>query len=188
MFFKFVGQDIAMVTTFPPNLVELLLPQFFKGFNLNLVHMRLLMCSGMTVFQAKAWFQALAIYFQAICFSFLCTNWTLLDSFQAPLMFSYWQPWMCSYAIHLLCIWRRRCCNGSCILFQNPCGAKVLPHFLKEKLPQAFMQIGWMKDDFRNLTGKSVGQIWIIQSRDMIFQRFHQFHVHVCRPSQVALF
>ena len=23
---------------------------------------------------------------------------------------------------------------------------------LKEKLPQAFMQIGWMEDDFRNLT------------------------------------
>ena len=25
-------------------------------------------------FQAKAWIQALAIYFQAICFSFVCTN------------------------------------------------------------------------------------------------------------------
>ena len=25
---------------------------------------------------------------------------------------------------------------------------------LKEKLPQAFMQIGWMEDDFRNLTAK----------------------------------
>ena len=34
-------------------------------------------------FQAKAWIQALAIYFQAICFSFLCTNWTILDSLQA---------------------------------------------------------------------------------------------------------
>ena len=34
-------------------------------------------------FQAKAWIQALAIYFQAICFSFLCTNWTILNSFQA---------------------------------------------------------------------------------------------------------
>ena len=50
---------------------------------------------------------------------------------------------------------------------------------LKEKLPQAFMQIGWMEDDFRNLTAK-FGEIWIIQSRDMIFQRFHQFCV--CRP------
>ena len=33
-------------------------------------------------FQAKAWIQALAIYFhffQAICFRFLCTNWTILD-------------------------------------------------------------------------------------------------------------
>ena len=37
----------------------------------------------MPVFQAKAWIQALAIYFEAICFSFLCTNWTILDSFQA---------------------------------------------------------------------------------------------------------
>ena len=39
--------------------------------------------AGMPVFQAKAWIQALAIYFQAICFSFLCTNWAILDSFQA---------------------------------------------------------------------------------------------------------
>ena len=33
-----------------------------------------------------------------------------------------------------------------------------------------------MEDDFRNLTAK----VWIIQSRDMIFQRFHYFRV--CRP------
>ena len=45
---------------------------------------------------------------------------------------------------------------------------------LKEKLPQAFMQIEWMEDDFRNLRQK-FGQIWIIQSRDMIFQRFINF-------------
>ena len=31
-----------------------------------------------------------------------------------------------------------------------------------------------MEDDFRNLTAK-FGQIWITQSRDMIFQRFHCF-------------
>ena len=37
-----------------------------------------------------------------------------------------------------------------------------------------------MEDDFRNLTAKKFGQIWIIQSRDMIFQRFHYFRV--CRP------
>ena len=35
-----------------------------------------------------------------------------------------------------------------------------------------------MDDDFRNLTAK--GPIWIIQSRDMIFQRIHQ--ICVCRP------
>ena len=28
---------------------------------------------------------------------------------------------------------------------------------LKEKLPQAFMQIGWMEDDFRNITAK----VWV---------------------------
>ena len=44
-------------------------------------------------FQAKAWIQALAIYFQAICFSFLCTNWKLLDSFQAHSCFLTGNPW-----------------------------------------------------------------------------------------------
>ena len=34
-------------------------------------------------FQAKAWIQALAVYFQAICIRFFSTNWTILDSFQA---------------------------------------------------------------------------------------------------------
>ena len=48
---------------------------------------------------------------------------------------------------------------------------------LKEKLPQAFMQIGWMEDDFRNLTAK----VWAnLESRDMSLQRFHWFCV--CRP------
>ena len=29
---------------------------------------------------------------------------------------------------------------------------------LKEKLPQAFMQIEWMENDFRNLTAASLGK------------------------------
>ena len=53
---------------------------------------------------------------------------------------------------------------------QKHCYRAVLIKFcLKEKLPQAFMQIKWMENDFRNLTAK-VGQIWTIQSRAMIFQ------------------
>ena len=40
-------------------------------------------------FQAKAWIQALAIYFHTICLSFLCTTWKFLDSFQAHLCFLY---------------------------------------------------------------------------------------------------
>ena len=50
---------------------------------------------------------------------------------------------------------------------------------LKEKLHQAFMQIGWMESDFRNLRAK-FGQIWKIQSRAMIFQSFDNFFL--CRP------
>ena len=46
-------------------------------------------------FQAKAWIQPLAIYFQAICFSFLCTNWTILDSFQAHSCFLTGNPIQC---------------------------------------------------------------------------------------------
>ena len=41
-----------------------------------------------------------------------------------------------------------------------PDQAQVMPRsqlYLKEKLPQAFMQIGWMEDDFRNLTAK----VWV---------------------------
>ena len=44
---------------------------------------------------------------------------------------------------------------------------------LKEKLPQAFMQIGWMEDDFRNLTAK----VWAILDNPIkrydFFERFH---------------
>ena len=50
----------------------------------------------------------------------------------------------------------------------------ILRFNLKEKLPQVFMQIGWMEDDFRNLTEK-FGQIWIIQSRDFFFKGFINF-------------
>ena len=44
--------------------------------------------AGMPVFR-------LAIYFQAICLILcVCTNWTILDSFQAHSCFvSYWQSW-----------------------------------------------------------------------------------------------
>ena len=44
-------------------------------------------------------------------------------------------------------------------------------HSLKEKLPEAFMQIGWMEDEFKNLTAKDWANL-VNQSRDMIFQRF----------------
>ena len=37
------------------------------------------------------------------------------------------------------------------------------------------MQIGWMEDDFRNLTAYFIWQIWIIQSRDMILKGFINF-------------
>ena len=48
---------------------------------------------------------------------------------------------------------------------------KSISYNLKEKLPQAFMQIEWMENDFINLTAK-VWANWMIQSRDMIFQSF----------------
>ena len=51
---------------------------------------------------------------------------------------------------------------------------------LKEKLPQAFMQIGWMEDDFRNLTAKVWANLDNPIKRYMIYQRFHWFCV--CRP------
>ena len=47
-------------------------------------------------------------------------------------------------------------------------------HSLKEKLPQAFMQIGWMEDGFRNLTAKVWANL-VNQSRDVIFKGFVNF-------------
>ena len=58
---------------------------------------------------------------------------------------------------------------------------------LKEKLPQAFMQIGWMEDDFRNLTAK----VWAnldnpIKKYDFFFSS--KVSLILCMsPSQVAL-
>ena len=56
----------------------------------------------------------------------------------------------------------------------------------KEKLPQAFMQIVWMEDDFRNHKQQKFGQMWIIQSRDMIFQKVSL--ILCMSPPQVARF
>ena len=53
-------------------------------------------------FQAKAWIQALAIYFQAICFSFLCTNWASLDSFQTHSCFLTGNPGRACVTLHTL--------------------------------------------------------------------------------------
>ena len=55
---------------------------------------------------------------------------------------------------------------------------------LKEKLPQAFMQIKWMENDFRNLTAKMLANLDNpIKSYD-----FSKFWLTYCMPpSQVAL-
>ena len=55
---------------------------------------------------------------------------------------------------------------------------------LKEKLPQAFMQIGWMENDFRNLSAKVCANLDNpIKSYD-----FAKFWLISCMPlSQVAL-
>ena len=69
------------------------------------------------------------------------------------------------------------------VLGSNPFAAAVVP--LKEKLPQAFMHIGWMEDDFRNLTAK----VWA--NLDNPIKRYHFLKVSLIlcmSPSQVALF
>ena len=44
---------------------------------------------------------------------------------------------------------------------------------LKEKLPQAFMQIGWMEDDFRNLANsKSLGKFGSSKQEIWFFKGF----------------
>ena len=51
--------------------------------------------------------------------------------------------------------------------------------YLKEKLPQAFMQIGWMEDDFRNLTAK----IWANLDNPIKRSDFSKVSLFcVCRP------
>ena len=57
--------------------------------------------------------------------------------------------------------------------------------FLNEKLPQAFMQIGWMEDDFRNLTAK----VWANLDNPIKRYDFSKVSLILCMsPSQVALF
>ena len=56
---------------------------------------------------------------------------------------------------------------------------------LKEKLPQAFMQIGWMEDDFRNLTAK----VWANLENPIKRYDFSKVPLILCMsPSQVPLF
>ena len=57
--------------------------------------------------------------------------------------------------------------------------------YLKEKLPQAFMQIRWMEDDFRNLTAK----VWANLDNPIKRYDFSKVSLILCMsPSQVALF
>ena len=56
---------------------------------------------------------------------------------------------------------------------------------LKEKLPQAFMQTGWMEDDFRNPTAK----VWANLDNPIKRYDFSKVSLILCMlPSQVALF
>ena len=55
---------------------------------------------------------------------------------------------------------------------------------LKEKLSQAFMQIGWMENDIRNLTAK----VWANLDNPIKSYDFSKFWLISCiPPSQVAL-
>ena len=55
---------------------------------------------------------------------------------------------------------------------------------LKEKLPQAFMQIEWIENDFRNLTAK----VWANFDNSIKSYDFSKFWLISCMlPSQVAL-
>ena len=67
-------------------------------------------------------------------------------------------------------------------------GVISLPHPpqpLKEKRPQAFMQIGWMEDDFRNLTAN----VWANLDNPIKRYDFSKVLLILCMsPSQVALF
>ena len=58
-------------------------------------------------------------------------------------------------------------------------------YYLKEKLPQAFMQIGWMEDDFKNLTAR----VWANLDNPIKRYDFSKVSLNLCMsPSQVALF
>ena len=46
---------------------------------------------------------------------------------------------------------------------------------LKEKLPQTFMQIGWMEDNFRNLNSKSLGKFGWSSQEIWFFKGFINF-------------
>ena len=61
----------------------------------------------------------------------------------------------------------------------------VHSNILKEKLPQAFMQIGSMEDDLRNLTSK----VWANLDNPIKRYDFSKVSLILCMsPSQVALF
>ena len=54
-----------------------------------------------------------------------------------------------------------------------------------EKLPQAYMQIGWLEDDFRNLTAN----VWANWDNPIKRYDFSKVLLILCMsPSQVALF
>ena len=56
---------------------------------------------------------------------------------------------------------------------------------LMKKLPQAFMQIGWMEDNFRNLTAK----VWANLDNPIKRYDFSKISLILCMsPSQMALF
>ena len=61
-----------------------------------------------------------------------------------------------------------------------------LPSYsLKEKFPQAFVQIVWMEDDFRNLTAK----VWANLDNPIKRYNFSKVALILCMsPSQMALF
>ena len=79
-------------------------------------------------------------------------------------------------------------------LFGSQCGAaclcatdSLITNYvlsLKEKLPQTFMQIGWMEVDFRNLIAK----VWANLDNPIKRYDFSNVSLNLCMsPSQVAL-
>ena len=76
---------------------------------------------------------------------------------------------------------------GLCILIYLVCcwyifeQAKCMVLILKEKLPQAFMQIGWMEDEFQKSNRKKFGQIWTNRNQEIWFFK-GLINFDVCRP------